>query len=129
MQKTRLGNNGKLILLGLGGLLGGIANGLLGAGGGIVMTFALETAFTDEELPRRDLFANVIAAALPITALSAVIYGLRGDIKVNSFGEFVIPAVIGGLVGALLLDRIKTSLIKRIFALIVIWSGIYMILK
>ncbi|MGN1048463.1 MAG: TSUP family transporter [Eubacteriales bacterium] len=129
MEKTGLKGNTKAILLGLGGLAGGIANGLLGAGGGIVMTFVLEYVFDENDLPRRDLFANVIAAALPISVVSAVIYTLRGDIEFDKFGAFALPAVIGGLAGALLLSRIKTSFLKRIFALLVIWSGIYMILK
>lgn len=129
MEKTGLKGNTKAILLGLGGLAGGIANGLLGAGGGIVMTFVLEYVFDENELQRRDLFANVIAAALPISVVSAVIYTLRGDIEFDKFGAFVLPAVIGGLAGALLLSRIKTSFLKRIFALLVIWSGIYMIMK
>lgn len=129
MHKIKFERNGKLIILSLGGLIGGIANGLLGAGGGIVLTLALESAFDENELPRRDLFANVIAAVIPITTLSAIIYGVRGDIKIEKFGSFIIPAVLGGLIGAVLLSRIKTSVVKRIFALIVIWSGIYMVLK
>ena len=50
MIKERIGASEKMFFLGLGGLLGGLANGLLGAGGGIIMTFALEAVMTEAEM-------------------------------------------------------------------------------
>lgn len=128
MIKKKLGSNAKFTLLALGGLAGGLANGLLGAGGGIVMTFVLEKALEDE-IERRDIFANVIAATLPISLLSTAIYAGKGNISTERFSVFVIPAIVGGLVGAFLLSRISTVWLKRIFALLVIWSGIYMVMR
>ena len=116
-------------LLAAAGLSAGLANGLLGAGGGIIMTFALEAVMSEEEMPRRDIFANVIAATLPISVFSTVLYGIRGNLETENFGVFVIPAVIGGIIGAYLLSRISTLHLKRIFSILVIWSGIYMVLK
>lgn len=129
MKTERISSGKKLAYLALGGLFGGLANGLLGAGGGIIMTFILEKIMSEEEMPRRDIFANVIAATLPISIFSAIIYGLRGDMRTERFGIFVIPAVAGGLIGAYLLSRISTLWLKRIFAFLVIWSGIYMVMK
>lgn len=129
MQKEKVNVGGRVLLLAIGGLFGGVANGLLGAGGGIIMTFVLESVMGEDEMPRRDIFANVIAATLPISMFSTIIYGLRGDLQTERFGEYVIPAIIGGLAGAYLLAKINTVLLKRIFAILVIWSGIYMILK
>ncbi len=128
MIKKKLGSNAKFTLLALGGLAGGLANGLLGAGGGIIMTFVLEKAMEDE-IERRDIFANVIAATLPISLLSTAIYAGKGNISSERFSVFVIPAIVGGLVGAFLLSRISTVWLKRIFALLVIWSGIYMVMR
>ena len=128
MIKKKLGSNAKFTLLALGGLAGGLANGLLGAGGGIIMTFVLEKAMEDE-IERRDIFANVIAATLPISLLSTAIYAGKGNISTERFSVFVIPAIVGGLVGAFLLSRISTVWLKRIFALLVIWSGIYMVMR
>ncbi len=129
MIKERIGTAEKIIILGLGGFFGGLANGLLGAGGGIIMTFALEAVMTEDEMARRDIFANVIAATLPISLFSTIIYGIRGDIHIENFSIFVIPAVAGGLAGAYLLSKISPIWLKRIFALLVIWSGIYMVIK
>ncbi|MBQ8208691.1 MAG: sulfite exporter TauE/SafE family protein [Clostridia bacterium] len=129
MVKEKLKAKSKIAILALGGLFGGLANGLLGAGGGIIMTFVLERIMTEEEMPARDIFANVIAATLPISIFSTIIYGIRGDLQTDRFSIFVIPAVIGGLAGAYLLSRISTKWLKRIFAILVIWSGIYMVMK
>ena len=129
MGHEKVKANTKLTVLALAGLFGGIANGLLGAGGGIIMTFALEAVMSEEEMPRRDIFANVIAATLPISVFSTVLYGIRGNLETEKFGVFVIPAVIGGIIGAYLLSRISTLHLKRIFSILVIWSGIYMVLK
>ncbi len=129
MRKEKLKTNERTILFCFAGFFGGLANGLLGAGGGIIMTFALEKLLSEEEMARRDIFANVIAATLPISFLSAAIYALRGNIDFSRFGVYVIPAVLGGLLGAFLLSKISTAWLKGIFAIIVVWSGIYMILK
>ncbi len=129
MIKERIGTAEKIIILGLGGFFGGLANGLLGAGGGIIMTFVLEAVMTESEMARRDIFANVIAATLPISLFSTIIYALRGDIRLEKFENFVIPAIVGGLAGAYLLSKISPTWLKRIFALLVIWSGIYMVIK
>ena len=129
MIKHRISTSEKMFILGLGGFFGGLANGLLGAGGGIIMTFVLEAVMSESEMARRDIFANVIAATLPISLFSTIIYALRGNIKIEKFSIFVIPAVAGGLAGAYLLSKISPVWLKRIFALLVIWSGIYMVIK
>lgn len=129
MYKTENKSRNAFLLLLAGGFFGGIANGLLGAGGGIIMTFVLEKILPHDEYSRRDIFANVIAATLPISVLSTIIYGVRGHIKAEKFSVFLLPAVVGGLVGAYFLSRINVVWLKRIFAILVIWSGIYMVIR
>lgn len=129
MGQEKIKAKTKLTMLALGGLFGGLANGLLGAGGGIIMTLVLERIMSEEEMPRRDIFANVIAATLPISVFSTVVYAFRGELDTDRFGVFVVPAIVGGLVGAFLLSKISARWLKRIFGILVIWSGIYMIMK
>ncbi len=119
--------NREFLVLAVGGLAGGFVNGLLGAGGGIIFTFLLQSVMSASE--KRDTFANVIAATLPISALSAVLYGIKGNINTEKFSIFLIPAIAGGFAGALLLNRINTDLLKKLFAVLVIWSGIYMLIR
>ena len=64
-----------------------------------------------------------------MSALSAFIYMLKGGLSGVSIDRYIIPAIIGGIFGAWLLDRLNTRIISVIFALIVLYSGISMIIK
>lgn len=115
-------------VLALAGLSAGLANGLLGAGGGIIVTYALVHLLGDKGNAAKDVFANVVAAMLPMTAVSAVIYALRGNLDIKQSAPYLLPAVIGGVVGALLLGRVNTVGLKKTFAALVVFSGLRLIL-
>lgn len=115
--------------LAVAGLLAGFANGLLGAGGGIIAVFAFAHLLHGRAVERRDLYANALCVMLPISALSCVRYALAGHLVTEGFGIYALPAILGGLLGALLLGRLGASALKRLFALLVIWSGVLLILR
>ena len=110
------------------GLLAGFANGLLGAGGGIIAVFAL-SRFLGDAYERRDLYANALCAMLPISAVSCVRYALAGHLVTEGFGVFVLPAVLGGIVGGFLLGRLRASLLKKLFGILVVYSGVLLIIR
>ena len=111
------------------GLLAGITNGLLGAGGGIIVVYALNAAFQDELNDKRDVFANALCVMLPISAVSCLGYALSGELRTEGLGIFIIPAILGGLCGGFLLGKIKASSLQKLFAAIVIYSGITLMIK
>ena len=113
----------------LAGFLAGGINGLLGAGGGIIVVFALTYALKGKEADAREVFANALCVMLPVSAVSCIIYAVKGNIITEGFGIYVIPAIIGGAAGAILLGVIKVNLLKKIFALLIIYSGIMMVIK
>ena len=127
-MNTKATLSGKRRLLLLGGLAAGFLNGLLGAGGGIVIVWILEKALRDEVESPRDIFANALAVMLPISAVSAVSYALSGGLPKGNITRFLIPAVLGGLLGAFLLDKLKTATVKTLFCFLVILSGILMVI-
>lgn len=118
----------EFFLLSLSGAAAGLANGLLGAGGGIIVTYALAKLLRNQDATARDVFANVVAAMLPMTTVSAVVYALHGNLELKDASPFLLPAIIGGVIGALLLGKINTRWLKKIFAALVIFSGVRMIL-
>lgn len=120
----------RLILLLSVGAAAGFLNGLLGAGGGILLIYAL-TATNPDRSPDavRNNFAATVAAVLPITLLSTVLYAADGRMDFSAVTPLVLPAILGGTAGAFLLGRINTTLLKKLFALLVIWSGLYMLLR
>lgn len=118
-----------IILLLFGGFLAGLANGLLGAGGGIIIVFVLSRALRANAPSSRDIFANALCVMFPLSIVSTVVYALRGTIRLEGFSPYLIPAVIGGLAGGLLLDRIDDRVLKKIFSAIMIFSGIMLVIK
>ena len=114
--------------LAVGGLFAGFANGLLGAGGGIITVYLLSSLLKDRG-SSRDIFANSLCVLFPVSLVSCLVYFSRGGIEVPSLGLFLLPAVVGGVVGGFALSRINTAFLKKIFSLLVVISGIILALK
>ena len=107
--------------------LAGFCNSLLGAGGGILLSLTMGRLLAENKpLDRRDILSTSQAAMIPGCALSCLIYAQSGSLDTTGFSLFAIPAVIGGAVGAILLSRINSRWITRIFSALVIWSGMRM---
>lgn len=123
------GRVSRTILLGAAGLAAGVVNGLLGAGGGIIAVWALNWALGKHISDRRDSFANALVTMLPVSAVSAVGYGLRGLADSRELGILVVPALLGGFCGALILDKIDIKWLRMIFAGVIIYSGVSMLFR
>ncbi len=122
-------SSGKAVVLCLCGLLAGFLNGFLGAGGGIIIVFALSKLIYSEENDKNAAFATALCIMLPLSGVSAIIYAMRGNISFDGFGVFAIPAIIGGAVGGLLLGKLKSDYVKRLFAALMVVSGILLIVR
>ena len=112
----------------LGGLLAGFSNGLLGAGGGIIIVWILEKAIQNTAHDHKDVFANALAIMLPISLISTISYAVSGSLPKGNISRFLLPAVLGGLLGAFLLDKISTKALQTLFCFLVILSGIVMVI-
>ena len=110
-------------------LAAGVINGLLGAGGGVVMLYALSYLLRKRGSADagKDAFASVVAVILPVSMISALSYASRGNIDMTKMQVLIIPALIGGMIGAYLTDKLPTRIIRGIFAVLVIISGVRMI--
>lgn len=112
------------------GALAGIVNGLLGAGGGIIITYYLSKTLSKEEKSGNGVFANAVATMLPVSVASLILYFARGYIRFDAELLSLLPsAVLGGISGAFLLNKLKLKTVKIIFAFLVTLSGIMMIVK
>ena len=106
----------------------GLINSLLGAGGGILLSLTLPSLIKEKFPDRRDVYINAQAAMIPGCAISCLIYSMRGMVDTVSFSLLAIPAAAGGALGSFLLSKIKSGIIQIIFALLVIWSGVRMVM-
>ena len=125
----------RLLAVTIGALAAGIINGLLGAGGGIILIFVLAPALGglyekgEEFYKRRDLMAISLSVMLPVSAVSALRYGLKGMLDMEFIPKIILPAIIGGIIGGILLDKLKENFIMKLFAFLVIYSGLAMIVR
>ncbi len=120
---------GKAAALCLCGLFSGFVNGFLGAGGGIIIVFALSKILCGMAEDKNAAFATALCVMLPLSGVSAVMYALRGSINLEGFGIFALPAIIGGAVGGFLLGKLNSDLVKRLFAALTVISGILLIVR
>lgn len=122
----------KVAIVAIGGLLAGLCNGLLGAGGGIVVVLALSAALPDDEDSRQSLYANALCVMLPLSLLTLATYALRGDIPDGFLGAdyalLLLGAAIGGLLGALITDKLSSRALKKIFAALTVLAGVLMVI-
>lgn len=112
------------------GALAGAINGILGAGGGILITYHLSHTLNKEEKKQNGVFANAVATMLPISLSSLIIYFTKGKVPLNSsFFKIAICAPIGAILGAILLTKLKLKTVKLIFSSLIIVCGIMMIFR
>ncbi len=113
------------------GFAAGLCNGMIGCGGGIFIVYALSFLYkNDPTVESKDVFATAVASILPLSLVSTVIYMISGSADgVSGVYRYLIPAVIGGAVGAFFLDKIKSKALKRLFAVLVMWAGLSMVLR
>ncbi len=127
--KLRRAKSGVLFLC-LCALAAGVVNGIFGTGGGIVIVFALSRfSRTHAAISKKDIFAATLFACFAMSLSSAAIYALSGKASPEDALPYLLPAAAGGVFGALLMDRIKASVLSKIFALLVIWAGISLIMR
>ena len=119
-----------LAKLALGGMAAGFCNGLLGAGGGVVLVLFLSRIAKNDAEGRRSIFANALCVMIPISFFTLMRYG--GPVKFSALTlspEFVIGAAAGGIAGGIALGLIKGDSARRIFAVFTVISGILMIAR
>ena len=102
------------------GFIIGVINSLVGACGGIITVAALKKDGMD---------ANAIAIILPLTVISSVFYIYNGYVNIPDTLIFIPGGVAGAVVGGLILPKIPQKILKKLFALFIIWAGVRMIIK
>lgn len=103
------------------GILAGLLNGFLGSGGGIILIFIMSALLPDRDA--RDVFATAVLSILPMSVVSACFYGRGGGISITENAPYYASALFGGILGAVLLDKISTSLLKTVFAVLMLLAG------
>ena len=99
----------------------GLANGFFGGGGGMLLV-PLLTRWCG--LEQRKAFATSVAVILPLCALSAVIYLLRGGLELSAALPYLAGGLIGGFLGGRVFRKLNMVWLRRAFALLILWGGV-----
>ncbi len=104
----------------LSGAIAGAANGLFGAGGGMLL-LPLLTHTT--RLEKKRCFACSVCIMLPLSLVSVAVYWLRGGRFAAAALPYLCGGALGGCIAGLLLRRLPTRWLRRFFALLLLWGG------
>lgn len=105
------------------GALSGCANGLFGAGGGLVAVMMLKR-FLDTKAAH----ATSLILTMPMSIVSSIFYSVKGNVDFKT-ALFLIPlGLVGALVGARLLVKISAKILKKLFAILLIICALRLIL-
>lgn len=114
-----------LLYLPAAAFLAGGVNGLLGTGGGMVLALALRAAYPKG---RREAMALSTACALFFSVLSIFLYTISGHFEGVEVLSSVLPAFLGGALGALLLGRLRLPYLDILLSLLLLYSGLSLVL-
>lgn len=106
----------------LSGALAGAANGLFGAGGGLIL-IPLLTRWVG--LEDRHAFATAISIILPLCLVSLVFY--RQQIQLQTAWPYLLGGFGGGLLGGTLLQRVAPDLLHKGFGLLILYGGLHLL--
>ena len=109
----------------ISGFLIGTVNILLGAGGGM-LTVPL---YRRMDMSQKQAQINAVATILPITIVSAIIYLKNGDVKIADAYIYLIPGLVGSIIGTFLIKKISNNILNIIFSLFMIWAGLRLLFK
>jgi uncharacterized protein len=113
-----------ILLLVIIGLAAGILSGLVGVGGGIIVVPALVffLSFTQQQAQGTSLGLLL----LPVGILAVLNYYKQGHIDIRVVAIMAVAFVIGGWLGSKWALSLPEVTVKRVFAIILFYSGIKM---
>lgn len=107
------------------GIVAGTLSGMLGIGGGIILVPALVFIFG---LTQHQAQGTTLALMVPpIGLLAALRYYQSGNVKLGMAGFICIGFFVGGLIGANLVQNISEPLLKKGFALFLLFVSLRML--
>ena len=103
----------------LGGLGAGVINGLLGAGGGMVVVPLLSAM----GVRGNKSHATALMVIVPLSAVSAVLYLVQGRVTLADALPWLPGSLLGAYWGSRLMPKIATGWLKLLFGALMLWGG------
>ena len=103
------------------GALAGLANGLLGAGGGM---FLVPLFCRWIKIPAKEALATSLAVIFPISIVSGVVYLIKNGLDFSFALPYLLGGLVGGTIGGRIFKRMSPTLLRRALAVFIIYGGV-----
>ena len=103
------------------GMAGGLAAGLFGGGGGMVLVPLLTASCHLEE---KKAFATCVAVILPISVVCAVVYLWGSEFDWLAALPYLAGGLAGGFLGGKLFADVSAVWLRRIFGAFLLYGGV-----
>ncbi|MFA4854441.1 MAG: sulfite exporter TauE/SafE family protein [Candidatus Omnitrophota bacterium] len=108
------------------GVVAGTLSGMFGIGGGIILIPALVFIFG---LTQHQAQGTTLALMIPpIGLLAALRYYQSGNVKLGMAGFICLGFFVGGLIGANLVQDFSEPLLRKVFALFLLFVSLRMLI-
>jgi len=127
MPKKLFGRGGNMhqLFYTLSGLAAGILSGIFGIGGGIILIPILVYVYG---LTQQQAQGTSLAAMVPpITLLAAIRYYYSGNVKIGMAIFIAIGFILGGFIGADIVQYVPDPLLRKVFGLILFFVSLRML--
>lgn len=107
------------------GITIGLINALFGAGGGLIaVSFLLKAGLSQKQAQ-----ATALCIILPLSIISSIVYYQKGYVGLNQAKTYLPYSLIGAMVGTALMSKISNKILKKIFAVFMLWAGIRLLMR
>ena len=103
------------------GALAGAANGLFGAGGGMIL---VPLFIRWVKLEDKKAYASSVAVMVSLSVVSGAVYFCRQGISLTSALPYLAGGLIGGALGGMLFKKIPPGVLHTVFGLLLIYGGV-----
>ncbi len=107
------------------GALAGVANGLFGSGGGLFLV-PLLTSWVG--MKQKHAFATSIAIIVPLSAISLIVFWMRGGLDFTIAWPYLIGGAAGGVLSGVFFKNMSVTLLRRLFGILLLYGGIRAVL-
>lgn len=95
------------------GIVTGVASGLLGIGGAIIMVPCMVYFLG---IPQHNAHATSLAVIIPGAVFGSLVYGSYGQLDLKLAALFALGGMVGAYIGSSLMTKVKPVVLRRIFA-------------
>lgn len=104
----------------------GLLSGLLGIGGGIILLPVMASIW---KVQRHIATATSLAVVLPTALVGSFLYQQQGNMDLMLALKITVGSIIGAWIGSNLACRLPAARLKRIFGVLLLLAGLWMVIS